>query len=483
MFIMKIKSTYYISLLVAMSFLTASCEKWLDVAPKNQIEEEELYQRESGYKDVLTGIYIKLASPELYGREMTFGLVDVVGQVYPGVGQNYQFAKRFEYTDATTETLIANIWNTSYNNIAHLNNLISHLRSADRQLFVKDNQNVILGEALGLRAFIHFDLLKLFAPSFKVGSEEKGIPYVTTFSNNITPYESVSSVVRSIEMDLLEARELLAVSDPVKTLRQITPNDDDGYLLNRNFRFNYYAVTSELARLEMYRGSMAKAQSYADEVIRDAPVNWIALDDLSTPTESSRDRTFSKEQLWTLNIPRISELITDRLQFTSLGTIGSWSTYFLLNDINRLYPDAGDWRKLYLWSDERSGISNQRFSTKLWQPQGMPAVLSKRLPLIRLAELYLISAEASIQTDKLNAITRISTLQDRRGEQPTLTINSTQNDIMNVILAEYHREFIGEGQVFYLYKRLDLDRLPGMSVTLDKAYYIWPIPVSETEFR
>ena len=118
---MKKKLSIYIFSL----FLPAiwySCESWLDVKPRGQVEADILYQRESGFKDVLTGAYINMTSPAMYGREMTFGLVDVIGSVYPDVGTgNYYRAKNFEYDWAQVETMIDNIWQSGYSIIANLN--------------------------------------------------------------------------------------------------------------------------------------------------------------------------------------------------------------------------------------------------------------------------------------------------------------------------------------------------------------------------
>ncbi|MEG0796653.1 MAG: hypothetical protein RR397_09160, partial [Odoribacter sp.] len=61
---MKRKLTYIVLLLV----LCSSCSDWLDVRPRNEMKETDMYAVEEGFKNALTGAYIQLASQELYGK-------------------------------------------------------------------------------------------------------------------------------------------------------------------------------------------------------------------------------------------------------------------------------------------------------------------------------------------------------------------------------------------------------------------------------
>ena len=68
---------------------------WLDVKPKTNIEEEDLFKNKQGFKEALTGIYIKMCSTSLYGREMTYGFMDILAQRYDN-SQN----QNADYNDA-----------------------------------------------------------------------------------------------------------------------------------------------------------------------------------------------------------------------------------------------------------------------------------------------------------------------------------------------------------------------------------------------
>ncbi|WEK33808.1 MAG: RagB/SusD family nutrient uptake outer membrane protein [Candidatus Pseudobacter hemicellulosilyticus] len=471
-----------VSLLPALMGLPA-CNKFLDVKPKTQIEEEVLYQRESGFKDVLWGAYVNMASPAMYGREMTFGIVDVIGQAYARTGSTYGSAKAYDYANGNIEPMINGMWQSTYNTIANLNNLIAELRTANRSLFAEDNYNVILGEALGLRAYLHFDMLRLYAPSFRSDPAAKAIPYVTQYSFTMTPESTVAGTLDKIQADFTEAAALLKTSDPIITNRAITANIDEGYLLQRNFRFNYYAVRAAMARVYLYRNDLLNAGLAADEVIASGKFSWITVDEVAVADESQRNRTFTPEQVFVLNTPRMSEYIADRLTYTVFGSTGNLGLYYLTTDINALYPEANDWRKLYFWTQERNGVSSERFSAKLQQPAGMPAGLGQRMPLIRLPELYLTSAEANLDADPQKAIQRIRDLRIHRGLDAGIPDGTPTATLMEEMKKEYRREFITEGMLFYYYKRLDAATVDGVTGNFNKANYVLPKPAEETELR
>ena len=66
--------------IVAMVF--SSCSDWLDVRPSDEIKEEFLFETGNGYRTALNGIYRKLSTQDLYGQNLSWGIVDALGEVY-----------------------------------------------------------------------------------------------------------------------------------------------------------------------------------------------------------------------------------------------------------------------------------------------------------------------------------------------------------------------------------------------------------------
>ncbi|MEI3154826.1 MAG: hypothetical protein V8S95_06805 [Odoribacter sp.] len=73
---------YNINLLFVLLFLLTACSDWLDVDLVNEEEERKLFQTEQGFHEALAGVYSKMSKSEMYGATLTFGGVDVLGQVY-----------------------------------------------------------------------------------------------------------------------------------------------------------------------------------------------------------------------------------------------------------------------------------------------------------------------------------------------------------------------------------------------------------------
>ncbi|MDD4639528.1 MAG: RagB/SusD family nutrient uptake outer membrane protein, partial [Bacteroidales bacterium] len=184
--------TYII--LLAVSFSLFSCNKWLDISPKTEVKESENFTNEQGYKDALTGVYLLLTKSSLYGRDLSYGMVDVLGRQYTSIqsSSSYYYLSSYDYTNQTSINIIDAVWSNAYNAIANLNVLISHIDSEDPTLFTATNRDLIRGEAYGLRAFIHFDLLRLFGPSVINGADEPAIPYVKTVGKDLTQFSTVN---------------------------------------------------------------------------------------------------------------------------------------------------------------------------------------------------------------------------------------------------------------------------------------------------
>src|SRR3712207_5470918 len=65
----------YVSLIIMLLGLT-SCNHWLDVEPKTSIPTDKQFESEPGFKDALTGIYLKLGTTQLYAGDLTYAYLD-----------------------------------------------------------------------------------------------------------------------------------------------------------------------------------------------------------------------------------------------------------------------------------------------------------------------------------------------------------------------------------------------------------------------
>jgi hypothetical protein len=483
---MKIKNrlTKIAVWVVLVLFPNVSCTDWLDVQPREQEEAEKLFETEDGFKEALAGCYTNLSQTSAYGKELTFGFVSVLGQEWSsGAGVDvssaaYYQVRRYNYEDANVLPFIDNIWAVLYNTIAQLNTLIYYTEQK-REVLSDLNYAIIRGEAFALRAFVHSELFRLYADVVGMIPENNKIslPYVTTTKPVITPQSTNKEFYDSILLDIAEALALLE-KDPVYT--GINPGDaDNGYLVNRQFHLNYYAVLGLKARINFYYGDKTAALQTARTIIEANNSKnifpWILLNNINTTNVNLRDRTFSTEQLFAFNVVKLEENIKGYFRETSSPLVSRIPT--AVGVANSLFPAAGDYRRLFF---ETYNGMNDVYS-RFWQmpSQQVSGVTTRperdRIPVIRITEIYYIAAESLIGVDNSEALSLLNEVRTHRGitALPDTPIPADM-EIQEEILKEYQREFLGEGQLFFYHKRLNTTY-----INTANADYILPLPSSE----
>lgn len=462
-----------VMLIAAFSF--SSCNKWLDVSPKSEIEEDELLSTAQGFKDALFGAYSLMTDQSTYGGEMTMGMMSALGQDYDlsNTISFYYGIAHYNYKEITAQTYIETAWVRSYNTIANLNNLLGQI-DAKRDLFSGDEFGLVKGEALGLRALLHFDLLRMFAPSYLANKNATAIPYVTIFSKKATPRSTVAEVTELALKDLEDASALMQ-NDPVKNAAGGGQSGADMYF-RRACHFNRFAVAALKARILLYQGQKEKALEAALKVINNGgQFRFVQQNEISA-SPLLRDRTFSTEHIFALYIQKLLTYTDYHFRGTS-AYVGFSNTADNFKSIFEVNTGGGstDYRYNYLVESDNGFLYSSRF----WQLENADTKLKYLVPLLRLSEMYYIAAECTpVVKDGIGYLNQVRT---NRGIAP-LPDNLTSAELMQEILKEYRKEFYSEGQTFFQYKRLDLAAIPGSNTPGSAQVYVLPIPANETEF-
>ena len=459
------------------SLLSVSCQEWLDVSPSTEVKYDDLFSYRNGFKDQLTGVYTALCAEELYGAHLSFGMLDALGQQYCWLQYSdgiYYYLNSYVYDNSKSQGVISDIWSNMYNTIANVNILLQGIED-HRGVLADDEEKIYEGEAYALRAFLHFDLLRLFGKSYVAGAGEKAIPYVSKISKQVPPLSMVSEVLDSVIMDLEKAAYLLE-NDPVRTGEATT-----SFLGTRSFHFNYYAVRALLARVYLYKNDKVNALKNATEVILSHKYPWVEKSQVATTTRESRDGIFLPECIFMLNNTKL-ETITEKYLKPSKNNGSDLLVSYnaVIDEIfeSSLYGGT-DWRYIYYFESVDWWSWG---STKLWQ---VSSGYNNRQPLIRISEMYLIAAECA--GSKKEALEYFNTLRQHRGfaVADDLKEDTTDEQLQAAIAKEYHKEFIGEGQWFLYCKRLDQETLSDdvyMPVPFSKDYYVLPMPDQEVEY-
>jgi len=475
---MKIKNI--ITLLVLAATVLTSCEDWLDVSPKSQIKEEDHFSREGGYKDELTGVYTAMTGTSLYGRNLGIGFTEVLSHSYDvDANSSWYYASQYDYTNSTVESTITTIWSQMYNAIANLNMVIKNIDKADSTKFTDNNYYIYKGEAYGLRAFLHLDLMRLFACAPVMDNNANGVPYVTEYSTDIVGQKTVGETMELIINDLLTARENLS-HDSLKI-----GSSPYTWRSRRICYFNYYAVTLTLARAYLWKGDTENALKYAKEIIdkneEDAlstPFGWVHYTIMQSTNKTEIDYSFSSEHIFHLLMNDWED--TGAYYFTSAASTNALSpSEDTAQDIYELSKGYGnDYR--YLKGYEQDG--EKKYMCKFWHIEGN--AYCDIYPLLRLSEAYYIAAECKKTSDPDGAIDLLNTVRSARNlSLLPLEYGLTADEIQNEIYKEYRKEFVGEGgQLFFYYKRTNAQTITNSAVRPGKSVYVLPIPTNDKDF-
>ncbi|MGY5252563.1 RagB/SusD family nutrient uptake outer membrane protein [Sphingobacterium spiritivorum] len=461
---------YYFFLLIAVFTVTVSCQKWLQVQPEDRFTEEQTFRNEQGFIDELNGIYILMGQNNLYGNHLTLSTVELLAQRYQtaGTSLNTDIAA-YEYQKDNVKKIFAGIWQDSYIAVANVNKLLENLETYKANISA-DKARLIKGEALGLRAFLHFDLLRLFGPgSYTADPMALSIPYYHKLGQNIVDFSTAKDVIQFALTDLEEASKYLD-QDPALT---------QGSLNNNHLRLNYYAVQGLKARVLLWKNDKTGAYQAAKTIIdKSALFPWIIANKITGDNENP-DRIFSTELLFAAYS---RELYNDYNKYfyyelSSESLLASGSASF----INTVYENnSNDYRKDYIWKVPPTGVAFPTFfkyadlvQKDARQPQRFT------IPLIRLSEMYYIAAECA--DDPQEGLSYINTVRNHRG----ISSLSSANGLENEILKEYRKEFYGEGQLWYYYKRKQISNI--ISPSNLNGFVVpasaWAVPVPEEELN
>lgn len=497
------KKIYSILTIAVAAVIMTSCNDYLDVKPTNQLDQSELFKTEDGYEDALTGVYSNMAGTALYGKELTWRMLDLLGGYYYGpiYGTNSEINEyRYKHKDSNrSETVIGivdNVWSGMYAQIANLNEILSTIDANKGVFTTTDHYNIIKGEALGLRAFLHLDLLRMFGKAYSVGKDSASIPYVDVLSTQVTPLYTVDAALKRIIEDLTEAKSLLA-NDPMHlgttpdAVLSPVPTDANysKYVAtwhNRRFDFNYYAAIATLARAYLWKGDKANALACAKEVIDDQAKRfpWVSASNLTTidGTSTNQDRTFATEQIFAMNEVNLENYIDGYSYDGEYDVLSSGDGLPMYNADNGIFEgNSADPRYQYLIKV----IGYYPFSTKYYQSTSVLKIFQQRIPLIRLSEMYYIAAECEPTTS--DGVAWLDEVRKHRGLSATpLSKTMSDEQLQTEILKEYRKEFVGEGQIWFYYKRHMATQIPsgyGYSYTFPGTdYYTFDRPDVEDTY-
>lgn len=453
--------------------LISSCNSWLDVKPEDKILEEDLVKTQEGFETALNGIYLGMAENSVYGKELSCGFIETLAQMYnmsqqtTGASNYYLPFMQYKYTDPSVKSTFESTWRKMYTLIANCNNLIEKA-PLNRSVFADDAAyNGYMGQLYALRAFLHFDVFRLWGPVYNSGTmDEKCIPYYKIRTSLPVALSTAKEVVDNVLADL-------------KTAESLLPHNKGSLAMN----IGYHGVRALQARVYLYTGDKDKAFEVASDLVNTSGfhADYPFVTSSAVQNSTAPDRLFYTEQIFLLENSKRAKLYEDLFDYMLEDRV------FLApsaEQLKKLFPNDKDYR-YFQWKVNPGNGKGVAFMKFAKISDDLNPVRTIAQSLLKISELYLILAECAPTVDE--RVDYLNTLRMRRGYQNGTITNAEKNDWQTTLQTEYNREFYGEGQYFFYLKRKNVASIKSADgkedITMGPARYQLILPESESNYR
>jgi hypothetical protein len=432
---MYINNKLCIIIAIAAVIWDSGCKKFSEIkAPVTSVNEANVYATDATAISILTGLYMKMSTGTYYftgsqGISLYGGLLADEFTLYKGISTTdpkYYYYTNSLYSDAsgTQGTLFWGIYNfifTCNAAIEGLSNSSSLTPSVKQQL---------LGEAKFMRAFYYFYLVNLYGDVPLVLSTD----WKDNVANARVPKDQVYS---TIIQDLKDAKDLLSTDYLDGALQKYSTTTE-------RVRPTEWAASALLARTYLYYGNITgsagnytNAEAEASSVIS----NTALFDTVSLNNVFLKN---SKEAIWQLQ-PINSQWNTEDARIFTLSTspIGLNTNHpVYLDSILVKKFDNTDKRKTN-WLKTYTDASGTYYFPYKYKSATQNGPLTEYLMVLRLAEQYLIRAEARAQLGNISgAKDDLNIIRARAGLSGTSA--NDQASLLAVILNERQLELFSE---------------------------------------
>lgn len=453
---------YYVMRMSARTMLVllcwmSSCNDFLSIpAPSTELVQDNVFKDEATALATLSSVYNKLSSSSFAdgsssGLTINLGLYSDELVSFASINSSSPQLEFYFNSVSPLNSTISSIWQSSYKIIYECNRIIEGLEISHSIPSPKKAQ--FTGEALAIRAFCHFYLTNIFGD----------VPLITTSDYRVnatvrrTPQPEIFD---GIITDLLQATSLLS----------------DTYPSEERVRINKGAAIALLARAYLFNREFKNAEMQATELIEST--QYGLQPDLNTVFLKA-----SQETIWQL-LPQsgMQNYTNEGLAFILVVPPTKW---ILSNGLYASF-EANDLRKAnWIGSlSSFSGLTTWYYPYK-YKQNNVNATANEYSVVLRLAEQYLIRAEARVNLGKLtgsnSAESDINKIRFRAG------LSNTSASTVEQLLIEIEKQrrfelFTEWGHRFFDLKRtgrLDQVFAPPVKVNWNPTDALLPLPQSE----
>lgn len=457
-----------ISLILSLAILFGSCEKLLVIDPVTDIPSEEAINTVQDLENLANSMYNGLQGGSLYGGNFQLYADLMAEDTRVDEGQLSPFGTLEIYQRATTIQIgsLRSTWREAYKVINRANNII---RVVDEELLsgteFENKKDRLKAEALFVRALCHFELCRFWGQPYDVDNQgnnnQVGVPYrmepTLSFTQDLAiARSSVEQVYQQVLDDLNDAETLFASSGVRRS----------------SHRASEMAATALKARVLFAKGDYVNASSAAGDVIA---TNLYSL----YPDNSADEPLLAPFQSSGYAIP--NEAIF-QLAFTTFDN-GLNESYSQLNNIPVFQYASDALMQGYAPTDLRKSkwfLQNPVNLNGRISKYDRPGDVFYNVPVIRLAEMHLIRAEANVSAggngNTADALESYNAIRERAFDVNFIPETGT-NQLLEKIQLERRWEMCFENDRYHNLKRMKQPMRDG--VAYNDASLLFKIPQEE----
>jgi hypothetical protein len=432
---MKMKKIFHphiIGCLLAVAALASCTKKFITKAPDTSLLTSQALGTPAALSSALNGAYNQLGQVGVFGRDLPVVGDVMADNVYVQSKNSNRYISQYNYSVTSQDQIPADVWTQTYAVIVRVNQII------DSKLTGKD-VDPIKAQALALRALSYFKLVTYFAQPYSVDSAAPGVPLVLHYDPFGEPARnSVGTVFNQIVADLNAAMV----------------NAPD---YSNSVTISHFAIEGLLARAYLYMGNYQGALTAATDVINHGGFTLVDSANLvgfwSDPTVKSD------------NVEVLFEINQDVLVnngFDDLGGIyyNGYADLYCSSQLYNLYSPT-DARIQLIDPTAKTATGATAYGVLKFPNAG--SADKDNLKVIRLAEVYLIGAEAAARLGGANTAIAQGWMNDLRDNRdPSAPDNLDAGaTLINDIILERRKELAFEGDRFFDLNRLKLPIVRG----------------------
>ena len=362
----------------------------------------------------------------------------------------------YNWQDNAIDNLSSQLWTDYYMTIAYLNTLLTRL---DEVELTEDGDAVELdkvrSEAQALKAYCYFDLLRIYAPRYaEENLDRDGIILKNRLELDFLPRSSMRDCISEIDGLLTAAASVENTGTSV-------------------YYFGSDAVAALRAEFELYRENYKAAVTSGLPLLNGAAERWTATDYDNLWTENeSQERIFA---------PYIFDSF-----YIDLNYDRERGDYFCLSD--EVTYEEGDMRKTWCEYTETPMTGVRCFGK--YNRMYYENTEVRYINTLRYSGVCFTVAEAYARDNQPDeAVALMNEYLGARG-CTLMDENLSGDNLVNAILAEKQKEFVGEGTRYFDLKRTGVPVVryneagsAAMTISVDDYRHLFPIPQSEYRYN